>query len=490
MAEEVSSLILQPELDSLTTDAKASADFSKETAELIPKSEALAKAGRLNEALDELMLLEKKTRQASDGVSSTKLVQLMLRLQREAGEWEKLNGSITLMSKKRGQLKRVIVDMVQLAMKWIEETPSHKEKLKLITTLSSVTEGKIFVEVERSRVVKKLAEIKEAEGDIESASQLLQDVQVETFGAMDRREKAEYILEQMRLVLARREYVRCQIIAKKINPKLLEAEDFQDIKRKFYELLIQMHIEETQSYQQSAGKGREVKLKHEQATDDGSQLDSARYLEISKSFYAIFETPSVKSGDWKNVLECYIIYLLLASFTNEQKDLLNKVSTLEQKRLEQLDHFKQLVSDFLKSELISWPLKYEADLRNHAVFTDSPHAGGDLRWNLFKKRVGQHDLMVISKYYTRITLDRLASLLTLSRTETEAEIAELVTSRFLQAKIDRPSGIVVFGGRDESTDRLNIWSSDIKRILDLTEESSKLVEKERMIHSAKLKKTK
>jgi len=49
---------------------------------------------------------------------------------------------------------------------------------------------------------------------------------------------------------------------------------------------------------------------------------------------------------------------------------------------------------------------------------------------------------------------------------------------------------VVFGGRDESTDRLNIWSSDIKRILDLTEESSKLVEKERMIHSAKLKKTK
>lgn len=44
---------------------------------------------------------------------------------------------------------------------------------------------------------------------------------------MDRREKSLYVLDQMRLVLARKDFIRLQIISKKINPKLLEADDFQ-----------------------------------------------------------------------------------------------------------------------------------------------------------------------------------------------------------------------------------------------------------------------
>lgn len=47
------------------------------------------------------------------------------------------------------------------------------------------------------------------------------------YGAMDRREKSLYVLDQMRLVLARKDYIRLQIISRKMNPKLLEAEDFQ-----------------------------------------------------------------------------------------------------------------------------------------------------------------------------------------------------------------------------------------------------------------------
>lgn len=39
---------------------------------------------------------------------------------------------------------------------------------------------------------------------------------------MDRREKVEMILEQMRLCLAIKDYVRCQIISKKISIKFFE----------------------------------------------------------------------------------------------------------------------------------------------------------------------------------------------------------------------------------------------------------------------------
>ncbi len=41
---------------------------------------------------------------------------------------------------------------------------------------------------------------------------------------MDRREKLEFLLEQMRLCLAKNDYIRTQIISKKINTKSFEDE--------------------------------------------------------------------------------------------------------------------------------------------------------------------------------------------------------------------------------------------------------------------------
>jgi hypothetical protein len=41
---------------------------------------------------------------------------------------------------------------------------------------------------------------------------------------MDRREKIEFLLEQMRLCLAKHDYIRTQIISKKINIKAFEDE--------------------------------------------------------------------------------------------------------------------------------------------------------------------------------------------------------------------------------------------------------------------------
>lgn len=54
----------------------------------------------------------------------------------------------------------------------------------------------------------RLCKMKEAEGNLAEASALLQEVQVETSIAMDKIEKAEFILEQMRLVIAREDFIR------------------------------------------------------------------------------------------------------------------------------------------------------------------------------------------------------------------------------------------------------------------------------------------
>ena len=62
----------------------------------------------------------------------------------------------------------------------------------------------MFVELERARLTRILAEMKEAEGNVAEAAELMQDVTVETIGAMDLREKAAYLLEQLRLCLAKK----------------------------------------------------------------------------------------------------------------------------------------------------------------------------------------------------------------------------------------------------------------------------------------------
>ena len=46
--------------------------------------------------------------------------------------------------------------------------------------------------------------------------------------------QVELILEQMRLCLAKKDYIRTQIIAKKINTKFFQEENTHDLKLKYY----------------------------------------------------------------------------------------------------------------------------------------------------------------------------------------------------------------------------------------------------------------
>lgn len=78
------------------------------------------------------------------------------------------------------------------------------------------------MEVERARLTRTLSQIKEAEGDVVEACIILQELQVETYGSMDKREKTDFILEQIRLCLLKKDFTRAQIISKKISTKFFE----------------------------------------------------------------------------------------------------------------------------------------------------------------------------------------------------------------------------------------------------------------------------
>lgn len=57
--------------------------------------------------------------------------------------------------------------------------------------------------------------------------------------------QVELILEQMRLILAKKDYIRTQIISKKINTKFFEGENItdhiQDLKLKYYRYILALN---------------------------------------------------------------------------------------------------------------------------------------------------------------------------------------------------------------------------------------------------------
>ena len=88
----------------------------------------------------------------------------------EAGDWPALCEHVVLLSKRRAQVKAAVSDMVKEAMLYVEAQQDMDKKIKLIETLNDVTEGKIYVEIERARLVRQLVRIREGQGKIKEAA--------------------------------------------------------------------------------------------------------------------------------------------------------------------------------------------------------------------------------------------------------------------------------------------------------------------------------
>jgi hypothetical protein len=138
--------------------------------------------------------------QAGDAFATSKVASAVVRSCWVARAYKALNAHLLALCKRRGQLKQAIMDSVQLAMTYISQLEAKSDKEELIITIKTVTDGKIYAEVERARVTLALSALREAEGRISEASEILQECAVETFGSMERKEKTDMLLEQVRVL--------------------------------------------------------------------------------------------------------------------------------------------------------------------------------------------------------------------------------------------------------------------------------------------------
>ncbi|XP_076241884.1 regulatory particle non-ATPase 5 [Calliopsis andreniformis] len=422
----------------------------------IAECKKLAAEGKLHYALDQLLALEKLARTSSAMPATSNILVAIVEICMEAKNYAALNEHIVLLSKRRSQLKQAVTEMVQKCSTYVDKMPDKETKIKLIETLRTVTEGKIYVELERARLTHALAVIKEEEGDIAGAASVMLELQIETYGSMTRLEKTFLILEQMRLCLAKEDFVRTQIIAKKINVKFFsyeKDEDIQYLKLKYYDLMMKLAFHE------------------------------GWHLELCRHNRAVLETPAVRDDPEKRhtVLSRAVIYLVLAPHEPEQADLTHRL--LADKLLDEIPTYKELLRLFVNPELIKWSGLceiYEKELRETEVFSASTE-GGCKRWAELRNRVVEHNIRIMAKYYTKITLSRMAELLDLPVEETEACLCNLVETGVINARTDRPAGVVRFTRTQEPAALLDAWAASLSKLMSLVNHTTHLIHQEEML---------
>ncbi|KAK9440211.1 26S proteasome non-ATPase regulatory subunit 12 [Metarhizium brunneum] len=467
---------------------KPEKDFTKEVDQQLPEAETLAKTN-LQGAIEKLTALEKQTRQASDLASTSRVLIAIVTLCKNAGDWSLMNEQTLVLSKKHSQLKQAITKMVQTVVGFLDDTPDLKTKLSVIETLRTVTEGKIFVEVERARVTKILSDIKKEQGDLKAATEILCELQVETFGSMDRREKTEFILAQVALCIESEDWTQAGILGRKISTRYLA--------RKPKKTAEQLEKEQKEREKKRA-RGEEVPEEKQDDTTDlklryyEQQIALAKhddkYLDVCKHYRQVLDTEAVEEDPAKlhPVLQRIIYFVILSPYDNEQHDLLHRI--FKDTRNSQVPLDAELLRLFTVHELMRWPeiaKKFGPHLCSTDVFDAQPGQSSDAkahqRWEDLRKRVIEHNVRVVAKYYTRIRMNRLTELLDLAEDETEKYISELVTSKTVYAKIDRPARIVSFAKPRGADDILNEWSHNMKSLLGLLERIDHLITKEEMM---------
>lgn len=139
---------------------------------------------------------------------------------------------------------------------------------------------------------------------------MLQEVHVETYGSLSKRDKVEFILEQMRLTLGKKDHVRAAIVAGKVSRKHLQEENMEEYKVKFYTLMAESHRHDKDAFA------------------------------LAKDYHAIYSTPHILRDDekWQEALKTTVLFLALSPYSSEQQDMLNRV--FEDSNLEKLPSYK------------------------------------------------------------------------------------------------------------------------------------------------------
>nr|CAH8875842.1 unnamed protein product [Trichobilharzia regenti] len=130
------------------------------------------------------------------------------------------------------------------------------------------------------------------------------------------------------------------------------------------------------------------------------------------------------------------------------------------KDMEKIQNYLDMLTAFTTQELLNWSefcIRYESVLRTET--------------DIFNNKV---DPLESDK--------RWPQLLDLDIDKAEEYLSNLVVSKTVYAKIDRLEGVVHFTSKKMPKEVLNDWSYNTRNLMALINQTSHLINKERMIH--------
>ncbi|ELP91034.1 26S proteasome non-ATPase regulatory subunit, putative [Entamoeba invadens IP1] len=421
----------------------------------------------------ELVAIEKFARNSEKMELLNKTVTALMENAWEHSTVETLVNVFHFILTRRAQQKSAIIVVVKKCAEYIQQLKAKGDFVHYEMMSKSVcteTEGKVFVDIERARIVKDYALFLEHNKNLAEATQLMQSMHIETFTSLDKKERMDFLLVQLRISLECDDYLRAMLLSNKVNRTTIQSEGFEELRLEFCRLMVKYYSHEM-NYIENC---RMMLMCFETLT----ALKPEVKFEISENEFLRTQKFCI---DESVALKLAVMYLICAEFIPEKKDLLTKLKGI--RMLENFPVYQGAVEMFLTEEVIDSKrlvgVYVELYKSECAIHMERPVEEIAARLQL---QITQHNVRIIAKYYHNITLSRFAELLGVTINELEKQICALVNSKQIFAKIDRPKALVSFVKTKDPKEVLDIWSEDIQQLLTLVNDTCFLIETEKMVH--------
>jgi 26S proteasome regulatory subunit N5 len=327
--------------------------------------------------------------------------------------------------------------------------------------------------------IRLLTEIYLKRGQMEDATKLIQDIQIETFGSLERAYKVDYILFQMRILLQKGDYVRTLIVSNKVARKHLNEDKLEKLKLEFYQLMIKYNLHEERFL--------EVSKCYKTLFDFVKELE----LKLTNSTQLTKETVDnytlvLKSVNRGELFVNYVTYLSLCPPELETKNMFNELNLHYKKDLEESSDMNLIVRKKLSDDIVYIDDRFLGQFKSYPAFVKSELVQEpEKHFSLFRKYFIQHNIVIFEKFFTQIRLERIAQMVGINKNEVESEIADMVINKYVYAKMNRIQHLVSFKPKQEANDKLDDLNFDLAKMLEKIETTCHLIHKENLKYDIK-----
>lgn len=397
-------------------------------------------------------------------LSLTSTIQLFDLLRRR-GDPAALLSTVTSICNKRAQFQRTAIELVRSSMTLIDAIADVGQKVAFVAGLKSICEKKIYLEVEFARCAMILVKYnEEATQDLMEANKIIEGVQVETYSSMDKREKFEFILHQMKLNLLLGDMLKLYIVSKKVTAKTLEDADLADLRLMFHFFMFH-HAFTGKDF---AGCAESLCGAYGALIQADSSRVEALDVAVRERFSPFFSKSTL--------VETWVVFKCLEAFSLKKTDALRALRKEHEAHFLESVALARLVDAFLSPEITSCSLEDYPTSQLYILVSPFEVQGGllaALRLELVKK-----NCHVVALHFTNARIERLSQLFRADAQLIEEVICQMVFDELITAKIDRPARIVDFRTEKTEQSALNVWIENVNSILDLTDFVTERIQRE------------